>query len=93
MKQMKCRYIIFFSVGLVIQSFLFVFVTCFCGVFTRSQISWIQGGVISMVLRLFALQIVIPILQTANRFLAVWLKCRCLYELNFIVQLLGLLVN
>ena len=41
-----------------------------------SQFGWLQGGIISMVLRLGGLEIIIPLIHTANRSIAICLKSR-----------------
>ena len=46
-----------------------------------------------MIMSLFGLQLIVPFLQVVNRFIALRLKWRFLYEMNFVVNLLAYFVG
>lgn len=92
-KDMKCRYSVYFTVAFFIYVFMWLFVLCFCGIFEKSQFGWLQGGIITTLLRVFGMELFIPLLRSINRSISIAIKSKCLYEFNFLVQALSLLVS
>ncbi len=61
-KKMKWRYLFFVMLSLIIHLFAWYYVTIFCSVYTKSSVSWVCGGIISVVIKMGFVQPVIPII-------------------------------
>ena len=46
-KMIKIKLIIFFAVTIVLMLFFWYFITCFCGIFTNTQVNWIIDSCIT----------------------------------------------
>ena len=46
-KIIKIKFIIFFAVTIVLMVFFWYFITCFCGIFTNTQVNWIIDSCIT----------------------------------------------
>jgi len=73
---MKRKYMIYFTIAGTFLLFFGYFMICFCGVYQKSQLNWLIGGMTSLSLRLFVIEIIIPILKASNIHLALKIKSR-----------------
>ena len=71
---MKFRYIIFFTVIGLIHLFCWYYVTAFCAVYQQSQIGWLYGGIISLVVGMGIFEVVIPFMIACNHYIAI--RCK-----------------
>lgn len=68
---MRIRYIIVLFIIVILQLFMWYYVTVFCAVYNFSQIGWIQSSIVSTILGLTALEIGIPFIMCLTKFLAI----------------------
>lgn len=67
---MKFRYCFVIITSILIHLFSWYYVTAFCGVYIKSSISWIYGGVLSTLINFLFVQTAKPLIHLILRFLA-----------------------
>jgi len=90
-KAMRCRYIFYYLSVYIINVFFLYLVTTFCYVYTKSQIGWLQGSVISMVLRIFVLEVGIPLILCSFRYFSLRWNQKWIYYIGFVIYIVNLL--
>lgn len=76
LRRMRSKYIIYFILVGIVSLFCIYFQTAFCGVYINSQTGWLQGGIISFILQAFGIELLIPLIIGANRYIAIKLESR-----------------
>jgi hypothetical protein len=71
MGKMRWRYLLYIVVGTVLHALAWYYVTAFCSVYISSSISWICGGFISLIIKLFITQMLLPLIHTVIRAICV----------------------
>jgi hypothetical protein len=66
-RKMKCRYFIFFLISTILLIATWYISSCFTGTFTNTQLGWVFGGVISVILTLFVFDLIVPFMMALNR--------------------------
>jgi hypothetical protein len=64
---MLLRYILYIVFGVFLHLLAWYYVTVFCGVYISSSISWICGGFISLIIKIFITQLLLPLIHTLVR--------------------------
>jgi len=80
-RHMKWRYAAFFVLGLLLHLLAWYYVTVFCGVYIKSSVSWVCGGIISLIIKYIIVQPLLPFVLALLRLLAIKFtknKCACL---------------
>jgi hypothetical protein len=73
-KKMRWRYFIVIILSLLIHMFAWYYVTVFCSIYTKSSVSWVCGGLISLIIKMLIIQPVIPLILVLFR--AIYFKWR-----------------
>lgn len=69
LKKKKWRYLFALTFALVCHFVAWYYVTVFCSVYTKSSVSWICGGLISLVIKYFIVQPTIPLIKGLFRWM------------------------
>jgi hypothetical protein len=64
---MLVRYLLYVIFGFLLHLLAWYYVTVFCGVYISSSVSWICGGFISLIIKLFITQMALPLVHTCVR--------------------------
>jgi hypothetical protein len=64
---MSTRYILYVILGVFLHLLAWYYVTVFCGVYISSSISWVCGGFISLIIKLFITAMILPLVHTCVR--------------------------
>jgi len=75
-KNMRWRHIIVYALSFLIHIFAWYYVVVFCSVYTKSSVSWVCGGIISMVIKLFIIQPIIPLVLSLFRSFSFYFKAK-----------------
>jgi hypothetical protein len=67
---MMMRYVLFVVLSFVLHMFCWYYVTAFCGVYIKSSVSWVCGGILSLIINLVIVQFSLPLIHTIARTLA-----------------------
>ncbi len=68
-KRKKWNYIAVIIFALILHFTAWYYVTIFCSIYTKSSVSWICGGIISMIINYFIVQPLIPFLKAIFRWM------------------------
>lgn len=60
-RKMRIRYIIVIFFSLVFHLIAWYYVIVFCSVYTKSSVSWVCGGIISIIIKMLIIQPIIPL--------------------------------
>lgn len=63
-RRMKYRYIIWGIITYLIHFFCWYFVMCFCGVYTNSNLDWLKGAFISLMISFIGIEGILLLLKT-----------------------------
>ena len=66
-KKKMCRYILALSFALLLHLTSWYYVTVFCSVYTKSSVSWISGGIISLFIKFCIVQPILPFVKALFR--------------------------
>lgn len=66
-RKMKWIYLIVVFVSFLIHIFAWYYVTVFCSIYTKSSVSWVCGGIISLVIKMMIIQPIIPLVLALFR--------------------------
>ena len=81
---LKIKMAIFVFVDFIILLFFFYFVTCFCQVYSNTQISWISDAIVSIIIS-FPIEFVIALAITIVYMLSLKYKWEILYKLTMLL--------
>lgn len=68
--RMKTRFVIVIIVAISLHLTAWYYVTAFCAIYTKSSVSWINGGFTSLIISIMVVQTVKPIVHVIIRFFA-----------------------
>ena len=80
----KIKVIIYYIIEFLIMSFYWYYVTIFCYIYKKTQISWIIVSIISIIIRII-FDLIINFIFAVLYNLSISSKCKCLF--NFMVNL------
>lgn len=66
-KKMMWRYALYTIIAILIHFWAWYYVTCFCGVYIKSSINWLYGGIITLVIKFLISQPILPLIRTIIR--------------------------
>jgi hypothetical protein len=69
-ESMRIKHYLYIFIAFILHMFSWYYVTAFCGVYTMSSVSWVCGGILSIIINLFFVQILIPLVHVGFRTLA-----------------------
>ena len=69
LKKKKWRYLLVFIFAFCFHFIAWYYVTVFCSVYTKSSVSWICGGIISLIIKFFIIQPLIPLFKAIFRWM------------------------
>jgi hypothetical protein len=68
-KKKKWNYIIIIIFSAVLHLASWYYVTVFCSIYTKSSVSWVCGGIISMIINYLIIQPLTPFLKAIYRWM------------------------
>ena len=68
--KMRWRHLAFLTFSFILHMFSWYYVTVFCGVYIKSSVSWVCGGILSMMINIVIVQFSLPLIHTLMRTLA-----------------------
>ena len=68
-KKKKWRYLLALLIALIFHFFAWYYVTVFCSVYTKSSVSWVCGGIISLIIKYLFFQPLIPLFKAFYRWM------------------------
>ena len=66
-RKMKWRHLTVIFLSFLIHMFAWYYVTVFCSIYTKSSVSWVCGGIISLILKMIIIQPIIPLVLALFR--------------------------
>ena len=87
-KILKLKIFIYIIIDLFIMLFFLYFITAFCQVYKKTQISWLYDSFISFLLS-FPMELLISFIISILYSVAIKLQFRCLYNLVLFIYQLG----
>ena len=87
-RNLKCKIIIFICIEIFLMLFFYYFVTAFCEVYKKTQISWLIDCFISFLIS-FPVEFVLALVICFIYVIAIKYKIKCLYKIAMIFYNLG----
>jgi len=87
--RMRCRYVIFITMTVLIEGFCIYYLVIFCNIYYLSSMNWFKNSLISIAFALLCLEPIIPLIMSLLRTIAFNFKSfRFLFYIQSMVRIL-----
>ena len=83
-KNLKVKSIIFLTLNFILMLFFIYFVTAFCAIYKKTQISWISDSIVSLI-SVLIIEILIAFFNSSLYFTSIRYENECLYNISLFV--------